>query len=178
MGRVLLALERYHRDVLARQGSHPLCGPAALSVGTIRGGTSVNVIPHACTIEIDRRLRPDEQPRQAWRDALEFLQTELETSDPLLRFDPPLMEAPALSDRDNRALADRLAGIVRDVVGECRLTGVAYATDAPFFSSLGIPTVVFGPGSLAQAHTDEEWISLDQLEQAAEVFYRAGREWL
>jgi acetylornithine deacetylase len=49
---------------------------------------------------------------------------------------------------------------------------VPYATDAAFYSGAGIPAVVFGPGSIEQAHTEEEWLPLDQLEQAAEILYR------
>jgi acetylornithine deacetylase/succinyl-diaminopimelate desuccinylase-like protein len=51
------------------------------------------------------------------------------------------------------------------------------ATDAAFFAAVGIPTVVFGPGSIRQAHTADEWISLEQLELATEVFYRFGQAW-
>ena len=52
--------------------------------------------------------------------------------------------------------------------------GVPYATDAAFIAATGVPTVVFGPGSVAQAHTDDEWLSLKQLRQATEIFYRFG----
>ena len=70
--------------------------------------------------------------------------------------------------------------VVADVVDDCRQAGVPYATDAAFISAAGIPTVVFGPGSIEQAHTDDEWLPLDQLEQAAEVLYRfvrTGLDW-
>jgi len=44
-------------------------------------------------------------------------------------------------------------------------------------SSLGIPTVVFGPGAIEQAHTADEWISIEQLLQATEVLYRFIKNW-
>jgi acetylornithine deacetylase len=58
------------------------------------------------------------------------------------------------------------------VVRPCALVGVPYGTDAAFYASTGVPSVVFGPGSIAQAHTADEWVDLDQVEKAAEVYYR------
>jgi acetylornithine deacetylase len=49
---------------------------------------------------------------------------------------------------------------------------VPYATNAAFYAAAGVPSVVFGPGSLRQAHTADEWIPLDELEHAAEILYR------
>jgi acetylornithine deacetylase/succinyl-diaminopimelate desuccinylase-like protein len=177
MARVLRVLEGYQREVVATLGSHPLCGPATMSVGTIRGGISVNTIPAQCTIEIDRRLPPGEEPARAYRHLVDHLGRDGDLDFPL-QHDPPYMQGPALSDENNRRLADRLVRIATGVVGDCRRVGVPYATDAAFIGEAGIPTVVFGPGSLAQAHTDDEWLPLDQLEQAAEVLYRFCREGL
>ena len=59
MAAVVRALEHFHQQVL-RQRSDPELGHAALSIGCIRGGTSVNTVPNRCEIEIDRRLLPGE----------------------------------------------------------------------------------------------------------------------
>jgi len=68
MSRVLAALERYQSEFTPRLRRHALCGQPTLSVGTITGGLSVNTVPDHCTIEIDRRLIPDEKPDDARRD--------------------------------------------------------------------------------------------------------------
>jgi acetylornithine deacetylase len=52
------------------------------------------------------------------------------------------------------------------------IVGVPYGTDASIISATGVPTVVFGPGSIAQAHTCDEFIEIDQLEFAADIFHR------
>jgi acetylornithine deacetylase/succinyl-diaminopimelate desuccinylase-like protein len=174
MGRVLPALERYQREVVGKQGAHPLCGPATMSVGTIRGGVSVNTTPSQCTIEIDRRFPPGEDPDAAYRHLVDHLAQEVGPGVPI-EHDPPFMLGPALSEEANGPLADRLAEIAGDVAGECHKVGVPYATDAALLAAAGIPSVVFGPGLLEQAHTDDEWVALDQLEQAAEILYRFGR---
>ena len=77
----------------------------------------------------------------------------------------------------NRGWADEIATTVNTLeVGsgsrQSQLIGVPYGTDAWALSAAGIPSVVFGPGSIDQAHTDDEWIDVEQLERATEVFYR------
>jgi acetylornithine deacetylase/succinyl-diaminopimelate desuccinylase-like protein len=73
---------------------------------------------------------------------------------------------------ENRDWAEQLAAAVRTVGVECRLMGVPYGTNAASIAAAGIPTAVLGPGSIAQAHTVDEWIAIDQLELAAEIYYR------
>jgi len=171
MARALVAVERYAREVVAGTRSHPLCGAATLSVGTIHGGTSVNTVPDRCTIEIDRRLPPGEAPEDARRELIEYLRRATEPTFSV-QHDPPSMQGPALSDEFNGPLAEELAQVVRMVTGGCRKAGVAYATNAALYSVAGVPSVVFGPGRLDQAHTKDEWLPLDQLHQAAEIYYR------
>ncbi len=173
MAPVLQALERYHREVLSKKEPHPLCGPATLSVGTIQGGVSVNTVPARCTIEIDRRLMPQECPQEAYQQVADYLARDAAIQEPAVH-EPPSMLGQALPDTENRTLAEQLARVTRKLAGGCRLIGVPYATDAAFFAAASVPTVVFGPGSIEQAHTADEWISLDQLEQAAEIYYRAA----
>jgi acetylornithine deacetylase len=171
MGRALVPIERYANEVVSALASHPLCGSPTLSVGTIRGGTSVNTVPDRATIEIDRRLVPGEEPEAARQHLIDYLQRDAGL-DFSLEHDPPFTLALPLSDEHNRALAARLLDAASAIVRPCALVGVPYGTDAAFYASTGVPSVVFGPGSIAQAHTADEWVGLDQVEKAAEVYYR------
>jgi acetylornithine deacetylase/succinyl-diaminopimelate desuccinylase family protein len=176
MARVLLEIETYARQVIGGGAADPLCGAGSLSVGTIQGGVSVNTVPDRCTIEIDCRLPPSQQPQDARQGLIDHLDRVVGRTCGL-RHDPPLMEAPGLSDEANGALAERLATVVRGVAGKCRRVGAAYATNAAFYSAAGVPSVVFGPGLIEQAHTEDEWLPLEQLEQAVEIYCRfAGHE--
>ena len=166
----LAALERYQKTVVGNLASHPLCGSPTISVGMVRGGVSVNTIPDRCTIEIDRRLCPQEDPDEAQAHVAEYLARET-PPEARVEIEAPYLRALPLSDECNGQLAERLSQEARQVVGNCELIGVPYGTDAPCFSSLGIPTVVFGPGSIRQAHTDEEWVPLDEVRQGAEILY-------
>jgi acetylornithine deacetylase len=176
MARALVAIERYQKEVVGTLASHPLCGPATLSVGTIAGGVSVNTVPDRCTIEIDRRLAGREEPEAAQRHLIEYLQRQCDAA-AWLEHERPFMSGLALDNEANGPLAERLAEAACEVAGGCRRVGVAYATDAAVLAAAGVPTVVFGPGSIEQAHTADEWIDLDQVRQAAEIYYRFARRY-
>jgi acetylornithine deacetylase len=62
-----------------------------------------------------------------------------------------------------------LAGAIAGVCGEVHVEAAQYATDAGLYNGAGIPSVVFGPGDIAQAHTSEEWIDIESLHAAAAV---------
>jgi len=171
MGPVLNVLEEYAQDVIPKLGHHALVGTPTLSVGVISGGISVNTVPDRCMIEIDRRLLPDEDPMSALEHAKAFLADELD--DPqAMEFEEPHLAMRGLKDDLNAQLAASLSEASRGHGGRGQCVGVPYGTDAPAFYSAGIPTVVFGPGSIEQAHTADEWITVDQLHAAAEIFYQ------
>jgi acetylornithine deacetylase len=68
-----------------------------------------------------------------------------------------------------------LADVVRRQGNASAKIGVHFGTDAAAYGPLSIPVVVFGPGDIAQAHTDDEWIDLDQLHRAADVLFEFAR---
>jgi acetylornithine deacetylase/succinyl-diaminopimelate desuccinylase-like protein len=176
MGRVLAVLERYAREVVPRLAKHPLCGQPTLSVGLISGGISVNTVPDGCTIEIDRRVLPIENAQTALDHCLDYLQSQLGPEARLVH-DAPFMLTRGLADNNNLALAERLGASIRKHGGPGERIGVPFGTDAPHFAATGCPTVVFGPGSIDQAHTADEWLDLDQLRTASEILYDFVCSW-
>jgi acetylornithine deacetylase len=125
------------------------------------------MVPDRCTIEIDRRCPPGESLESARRHLIEYLARETGLGAEL-EHEPPSMQGDPLSDANNGPLAER----VREAGGVGRTIGVAYGTDAAFFCGAGVPAVVFGPGNIEQAHTQDEWIALEQLHAASEIYYR------
>ena len=107
MSRVLRALEHYQREIVGTLADHPLCGKPTLSVGTIRGGISVNTVPDRCTIEIDRRLSPGEEPQAAWQHVVHYVAGETALGS-FIEHEPPFMQSRGLGDANNSAVADRL----------------------------------------------------------------------
>lgn len=172
MAEAVLALQAYATTLQQRLGD-PALGPPTLNVGTIHGGVSVNTVPDCCTIEIDRRLLPEDVPQRARDDVLDAL-AHHPSLGAYLQHDPPFLVSRGLSDRDNRALAERLLQCLRQLGHDAHPVRVPYGTNAPFYAQAGMPTVVCGPGSIEQAHTADEWIAIDQLQAAVDVYYAIG----
>jgi acetylornithine deacetylase len=173
MAQVLAALEHYARDEAPRAGEHPLCGQPTLSVGTITGGISVNTVPDRCTIEIDRRLIPGEDPSEVFRQVVDYVSRETPFAG--IEHEKPFLTGAGLPDRDNAALAERMAAAARHVGINSQAIGVPFGTDASAISAAGVPSIVFGPGSIDQAHTADEWLPLDELASASEALYEFAR---
>jgi acetylornithine deacetylase len=169
MGKVLTCLEDYAGQLTQLIPPHPLCGPATLSVGRIEGGLSVNTVPDWCTIEMDRRVIPGETGTKVIEPIAEYLITQLDFEVEML---PPWLIGTSLSDNNNHGWADQLMSQIEQVAGSRNKVGVAYGTNAARIAETGVPSIVFGPGHIDQAHTKDEWLSIEQLDQSAEIYYR------
>lgn len=169
MSRVVLALQQDHERL--QQARHPLLGPGTCNVGVIHGGVQVNFVPDEAVIEIDRRLLPGEEVP----DVLAHYQTVL---DELAKRHPDViaeMEKPMLQDWPFQTDADTaLVHLSREVLREMKredgVCGVPFGSDASKFSRMGIPTILFGPGSIDQAHAAVEYVECAEVE-AAQAFY-------
>lgn len=170
MAKVVDALEA-HAAELSRSAPHPRLGPPSLSVGRIDGGRSVNVVPDWCEIEIDRRLIPGE----TWEGAVERVRASVaeRLQDPsVVEFEVPWGRMPPL-ETEPGAWLDPVTKAVEAATGRApALVGVPYGTDAGPLGEAGIPAIVFGPGDIAQAHTRDEWVELEQVALAVEAYYR------
>jgi acetylornithine deacetylase len=112
---------------------------------------------------------PGEDGWAAIRDVEAFLRERTEVDFEML---PPWLVGQALADDLNDRVADTLLKAIAHVVDSepKQKIGVPFGTHASRFAGAGVQSVVFGPGSIAQAHTKDEWISVTQLRQAAEVY--------
>jgi acetylornithine deacetylase len=171
MSRVVQATERFHQELSKTGPEHPLCGRPSACVSTIHGGIGVNTVPERATIEIDRRLAPDDEPLAAYEAMIAYFAKNADVGRCRIQHDPPFMMSNGLSDRNNRAIADRLVKLVRARDRDSRICGAPYGTDGAAYSAAGVPTVVFGPGSIDQGHTADEFIAIDELQLGTELFY-------
>ncbi|MFA6506619.1 MAG: M20/M25/M40 family metallo-hydrolase [Treponemataceae bacterium] len=144
---------------------NPLLGSPTLSVGTIRGGKAVNVVPDECSIEVDWRLIPETRADEL----LERLRARF----PGAAIEPYEFYPPFLEPDDSATLA-LMARAVEEVTGKpAVLAGAPWAANAGILQyEAGFSCVLFGPGDIAQAHTAQEYVPWSQVTQAAKVYER------
>ncbi len=164
MARVVELLETRYAATLRRR-KHPLLGSPTVNVGVIRGGNQPNIVPDECVISIDRRTLPGETEAGVKREIQALLtQAGLKAEFDNLRLAPcdALETSPELPGVKALCRAARRR----------RTLGVHYFCDAAPLAAGGIPSVVFGPGDIAQAHTADEWISVKSLRRGTAILER------
>jgi acetylornithine deacetylase/succinyl-diaminopimelate desuccinylase-like protein len=157
MARIVNEIETDYAARLRRR-RHPLLGTATVNVGSISGGTQPNIVPDGCAITIDRRTLPGETETGVQREIAALLRAK--------RLSAKISStklAPCLPLETSSKLP--LVRCFLRSVGQARPAGVDFFCDAAVLAAGGIPSVVFGPGDIAQAHTADEWISLASLER-------------
>jgi len=157
MARIVDLLETNYAAQL-RKRKHKLLGAATVNVGTISGGTQPNIVPDVCKISIDRRTLPGETDAKVKSEIAALLRARKLSAKII-----STKLAPALPLETN--CKQSLVQNFMKSVGQTKPLGVHFFCDAAILSAGGIPSVVFGPGDVAQAHTADEWISLSELER-------------
>jgi acetylornithine deacetylase/succinyl-diaminopimelate desuccinylase-like protein len=135
----------------------PVLGKPTLSTGRIRGGAKINVVPDRCYAEVDIRILPGQESMAT--AVAEFFQQHQVPA--IVR--PIKISAPLYTSPDNPFISKFIE------LGS-RLTGANWFCDAAFFALKGIPAIAIGPGSIAQAHTADEFIEIAELERGATLF--------
>ncbi|MCA1494922.1 M20 family metallopeptidase [Ensifer sp. NBAIM29] len=168
MAKVILALDQHGQDLASR--TQPLLSPPTLTVSLIEGGLELTTVPPSCRIWVDRRLVPGERPAQALQEVKDILQTLRDRENINVRSLLPALEDPAPDSAESSKIAAVAAQACAEVAGTGNYIGVPYGTDASQLSLAGIPCIVLGPGSIDRAHTNNEYVELDQLVKSVEIY--------
>ena len=176
---IILEIGRLHAE--GRDTARPDSGfdppHTTMSLGTINGGTAVNIIARECTFEWDMRNLPQDDAAALRAHIDRFVgdvllprmraiypQAAVETETVVAV--PPLMPEP---NSPAEELARRLTGVNTT-------TSVSFATEAGLFQQAGIPAIVCGPGSIAVAHKPDEYITREEL-AAGQAFLDRLLDW-
>ncbi|HSM59221.1 MAG TPA: ArgE/DapE family deacylase [Longimicrobiales bacterium] len=173
-GLFLAALDELAAELAARP-AHALLGQGSLHAGTIQGGSAESVYPERCELLLERRTLPGERPEavvREFRGVLERLSRREAALDASLEMtlERPGTEVPEEA-RVVRGLLD--ASAARGVVPV--VEGMTAWVDAAFLNEAGVPAVCYGPGDIAQAHSADEWISVDEIRTCADVLETFAR---
>ncbi len=160
--KIVAAVEQEHERLQAAEAKTAV-GNGTIAVTLIDGGSGHNIIPEACTVHINRRLAPFENADDeiARVVALAREATSLPVEVELALGLPAFYQAPECA-------------LVQDIA---QWTGTEptiapYATNAACYPELGEQMVIFGPGSIDQAHGTTEWIEIAEMEKAVGVYCR------
>lgn len=150
---------------------HPLLGNPTVNVGTIAGGSKVNMVPDRCVIEIDRRTIPGETTDEVLAELEQVLAGVRETV-PRLRARVELHDGAEPSEMPAGAALFTLLGEAAGAFGvESSELGFLGASDARFLiNQAGIPSIICGPGDLRLAHTTGEYVEIDNLVRATKMY--------
>ncbi len=164
MARAVDFLEKEYREQLNRL-RHPLLGAATINVGTILGGKQPNIVPDTCIIWADRRTLPGECNAKIAKEIITGLKKRGIQATLDYRSDS---ECPAMETGHEYPWIRKLMALSR----QRKPIGVDYFCDAAFIAQNGTPCIVFGPGSIDQAHTVDEWISVKSLDFCVEQYLK------
>jgi acetylornithine deacetylase len=138
---------------------------STLSTGLIQGGIAANVVPKDCVFHFDMRTLPQLKPDTLYQEIrryAEVLAAEMRGIDPSAGIDLQwVSQTVGLAAAESDAIVQWAMQLSRNpTVGK-----VSYGTEAGLFQKMGVPTVICGPGDIAEAHRPNEFVALDQLAQ-------------
>jgi len=153
---ITAAIDCLRREVapILAEKTDPVLGKSTLSVGTISGGSKVNIVPDFCECSVDMRLVPGVDTAfvsQILQARVPSLEISLHRSEPLWT-DP------------SHPIIQILGGL------GSRPVGAPWFCDAAVFAAKGCPSIAIGPGSINQAHTADEFIEIEELRRGGRFF--------
>jgi acetylornithine deacetylase len=168
----LKAMARRHRDQGPFDRSFDVAH-TTVHTGVLRGGTQLNVIPHEATFDFEFRHLPGDDPERLLREFRDYVGKKLEPEMRAVHAASgftiePLSVIPMLDTGPEAEVVE----LAQELAGERDFGKVSFATEGSQFQRMGIPTVVCGPGSIAQAHKPNEYVTLDQIVRCETFLHR------
>lgn len=167
---VIASLWEFHDKLKARQDE--LLGSGTINVGTIHGGLNTCIVPDSCTITIDRRVLPGEHNEDIEKELLELLEG-LKARGALLDFSlTPISICSPMKIAEDEVIVKAIQAAARELLGQnMGVHGFSALCDANLLvNARGIPTAIFGPGSLALAHRPNEYVEIAEVVTAARIY--------
>lgn len=143
-----------------------------IHVGTVEGGTILNIIPERAVFTMEWRHIPADDPHLAMqrfqRHVAETIEPAMHAVDPRTGFEWEIqLEMPGLSLSPDHELTT----LVKQLTGANATGKVSYGTEGGYYEKSGVPSIICGPGHIAQAHQPDEWIAESEL-AACDAFIR------
>jgi succinyl-diaminopimelate desuccinylase len=163
-------IDRFHSIPL--DAEHPLLGKPTLNIGTIRGGTKINIVPDRCEIEVDRRILPGEKKEEVLEEIREVLES-LRLQDPVFQYRMEEIDFAEPSEvNPGEEIVRTGMDAFEEVIGEKPpLSVFSGFTDSRYYiNQCHIPTLILGPGETDQSHATDESVEVGALVHAAHIY--------
>jgi acetylornithine deacetylase len=151
---------------------HPLLGAPKIHASMIEGGTDWSIVPERCLLRLERRTLPGESAASVMDEIEELLRT-IKHEDPNFNatarstYDMPPLE----TQRDEKVVQILQQTLVEVAGKKAAIIGLPYWTDGALLAELAsIPTCIFGPGDIGVAHSADEYISIEDVLDSAEIY--------
>lgn len=158
---LILMAKKYLEEQLLCAMPHPLLGDRTLNIGIINGGSQPNAVPDKCVFTIERRFLPGESSKQE----LIILEKLFRNSTVDFKISETFYAAPFQANESQSFTSAFINTATKNIPG-AKVSGLQCATEASDISIYGIPTIVFGPGDLAVAHSRDEFVKISDIENA------------
>ena len=158
-------LNRFQRWEIPHQ-PHPLLGGCSMSINCIAGGSATNIVPDHCSVEIDIRTLPG-QDYSVVIDDLQSICGDLRKTDPDFKTQISIIRA---VDALETPAESPFVKAVCKATGIAETQAIGFTTDGPYFERLNAPVLIFGPGDGSLCHKPDEYIEIESLETAKQMY--------
>ncbi|MGE0005833.1 MAG: M20 family metallopeptidase [Parvibaculaceae bacterium] len=169
-------LDLFEAQMRRRTEIHPLLGPSTLTCTAFEAGEGPNTVPSRARLRFDYRYLPSESGGDVWR-GFAGIAAGLAAASPGIRIvtEAPFIDSAAMDVPEDQAVVGLFSDICRRHGIDPAPEGVPYGSDSTKMVAAGIPTIVFGPGSITQAHVLDEHVEIAQVTKAARMLVDAAR---
>jgi acetylornithine deacetylase len=170
MCKIIEAIEKYSTEL--EKKTHPLLSHPTITVTMINGGITPWIIPANCKVVIDRRTIPGENADGVKKE-LETILLRIKENDPELIYNLRLIQEAAPAEiSPKEEIVDVILNKASIILGkQVKITGMSGTTDARFLiNDAHIPTVIYGPGDLMNAHQPDEYVKVSEVSAAAKIY--------
>jgi acetylornithine deacetylase/succinyl-diaminopimelate desuccinylase family protein len=166
MMRLVGALQSYYDKALGERTSGAM--KSTVNIGMFHGGHNTNVVPSACTVEIDRRLLPDEKVKDAFAELKRVVEG---VGEPRSQYSVEFLTGTnGFFAPENGQVVAAFESVVKKQTGrKVKFLNATGVSDGRYYADDGIEIINFGPGSGAQGHAANESVPIAEMVEAAEI---------